>query len=117
EKDSGKKDEGDKDKGDKKVSPDKKNAADKMDKEHDDGTRLVIAVPITPASDADLRYHDWEYSRRLAVEKDGAGDIGYVHLRAMGNDNFAEFARGFYPVFNRKGLIIDVRHNRGGNID
>jgi tricorn protease len=83
----------------------------------DDGSRLVIAVPISPASDADLRYHDWEYTRRLAVEKDGAGDIGYVHLRAMGNDNFAEFARGFYPVFNRKGLIIDVRHNRGGNID
>ena len=23
----------------------------------------------------------------------------------------------FYPVFNRQGLIIDVRHNRGGNID
>jgi tricorn protease len=83
----------------------------------DDGTRLVIAVPITPASETDLRYHDWEYTRRLAVEKDGKGDIGYVHLRAMGNDNFSEFARGFYPVFNRKGLIIDVRHNRGGNID
>lgn len=25
--------------------------------------------------------------------------------------------RGFYPVFNRQGLIIDVRHNQGGNID
>ena len=31
--------------------------------------------------------------------------------------NIAEWAREFYPVFNRQGLIIDVRHNRGGNID
>ncbi|HMQ17053.1 MAG TPA: S41 family peptidase, partial [Phycisphaerae bacterium] len=40
-----------------------------------------------------------------------------VHLRAMGGDNFTEWAKGYYPVFTRKGLIIDVRHNRGGNID
>ena len=26
-------------------------------------------------------------------------------------------AREFFPVFQRQGLIIDVRHNRGGNID
>ena len=31
--------------------------------------------------------------------------------------NIAQWAREFYPVFNRDGLIIDVRHNRGGNID
>ena len=53
----------------------------------------------------------------MKVETDGAGDIGYVHLRAMGGPNIAEFARGYYPVFNRKGLIVDVRHNRGGSID
>lgn len=83
----------------------------------DEGTRLVIVVPISPADEQDLRYHDWQYSRRMIVEDKGGGDIGYLHLRAMGRDNIAEFARGFYPVFNRKGLIIDVRNNRGGNID
>jgi tricorn protease len=35
----------------------------------------------------------------------------------MGRSNYEEWARNFYPVFNREGLIIDVRHNRGGNID
>ena len=35
----------------------------------------------------------------------------------MGAQNMAEWAREFYPVFDREGLIIDVRHNRGGNID
>ncbi|MBS0198426.1 MAG: PD40 domain-containing protein [Planctomycetes bacterium] len=79
--------------------------------------RNVIAVPFSPAADSELRYHNWEYTRRKAVEQAGNGDIGYVHLRAMGNENWTEFAKGFYSVFNRKGLIIDVRANRGGNID
>jgi tricorn protease len=35
----------------------------------------------------------------------------------MGGRNITEWYRNFYPVFNRKGLIIDVRHNGGGNID
>ena len=35
----------------------------------------------------------------------------------MGAGNFSEFARHYYPVFTRQGLIVDVRHNRGGNID
>ncbi len=79
--------------------------------------RDLIVTPISAAQAGNLRYDDWEYTRRLSVEDMGKGDIGYVHLRAMGGGNYAEWARGFYPVFNRKGLIIDVRHNRGGNID
>lgn len=77
----------------------------------------VVLKPISPGAESNLRYDEWEYSRRMAVEESGNGDIGYVHLRAMGGNNYSEWVRNFYPVFNRKGLIIDVRHNRGGNID
>jgi tricorn protease len=77
----------------------------------------VVVVPMSLEKEADLRYDDWEYSRRQKVEEWGKGDIGYVHLRAMGANDIAAWARNYYPVFNRKGLIIDVRHNRGGNID
>jgi tricorn protease len=35
----------------------------------------------------------------------------------MGGENWTEWARGYFPAFNRDGLIIDVRNNRGGNID
>ena len=77
----------------------------------------AIVYPLTPGADSDLRYSEWEFTRRLEVDKASKGDIGYVHLRAMGNDNYTEWVKNFYPVFNRKGLIIDVRHNRGGNID
>jgi tricorn protease len=51
------------------------------------------------------------------AERLGEGKIGYVHLRAMGPNDIAQWVREFYPVFHRQGLIIDVRHNRGGNID
>ncbi len=64
-----------------------------------------------------LHVTEWEYTRRLAVEKESSGKIGYVHLRAMGSNDINQWAREFYPIFDRQGLIIDVRHNHGGNID
>ncbi|MFN3229754.1 MAG: S41 family peptidase, partial [Asticcacaulis sp.] len=39
------------------------------------------------------------------------------HLFAMGATDVASFAREFYANYDREGLIIDVRRNRGGNID
>jgi tricorn protease len=83
----------------------------------DAAPRQVIVTPLAAGDEANLRYAEWEYTRRLRVDELGQGRIGYVHLRAMGAENIAEWAREFYPVFQRQGLIIDVRHNRGGNID
>ncbi len=89
----------------------------KVKSSSDGEPREVVVKPITPVEEFNLRYSDWEYSRRQMVEKEGSGQIGYVHLRAMGGGNFTEFVKNYYPVFNRKGLIIDVRNNTGGNID
>ncbi|HSM60371.1 MAG TPA: S41 family peptidase, partial [Longimicrobiales bacterium] len=77
--------------------------------------RDVVVTATT--SEQGLRYSDWEYTRRLKVEEEGEGRIGYMHLRAMGGGNLTEWYRNFYPVFDRQGLIIDVRRNSGGNID
>ena len=79
--------------------------------------RDVLVVPLTPQKDRELRYDEWEYTRRLEVDRLGDGKIGYVHLRAMGANDIAQWAREFYPIFDRQGLVIDVRHNGGGNID
>jgi tricorn protease len=79
--------------------------------------RDILVTPISAHDDSQLRYTEWEYSRRLEVEKGSKGSIGYVHLRAMGPNDMDQWARDFYPVFDRQGLIIDVRHNHGGNID
>jgi tricorn protease len=79
--------------------------------------RDVLVTPVSAREDSQLRYNEWEYTRRLAVEKESNGTIGYVHLRAMGPNDMDQWTRDFYPVFDSQGLIIDVRHNHGGNID
>jgi len=80
-------------------------------------SRDVIVTPLTLDAAADLRYHEWEYTRRRLVDEWSGGQIGYVHLRAMSGNNFTEWAKSYYPVFTRPGLIVDVRHNSGGSID
>ncbi|MFZ6848329.1 S41 family peptidase [Undibacterium sp. RuRC25W] len=77
----------------------------------------VIVMPVSMKRNADLRYTDWEQSRRERVNQASHGKIGYLHLRAMGPEDMNTFARDFYSNIERDGLIIDVRRNRGGNID
>lgn len=79
--------------------------------------RDVLVKPVSERDDAQLRYNEWEFTRRVAVDKESHGTIGYVHLRAMGPQDIDQWARDFYPVYDRQGLIIDMRHNHGGNID
>ncbi|HLH04727.1 MAG TPA: S41 family peptidase [Bryobacteraceae bacterium] len=79
--------------------------------------RDVIARPIAIRADAELRYSEWEWTRRQTVEQRSRGSIGYVHLRAMGPNDINQWVEQFSPVYDRAGLIVDVRHNRGGNID
>ncbi len=79
------------------------------------GKRDVIVKPV--GSSYNYRYYDWEYGNRLKVEEMSENKIGYIHLRAMGSNDVSQFYREFFPVFDRQGLIIDVRFNFGGNID
>jgi len=82
-----------------------------------DKTREVIVKPIGLGAERNLQYNEWEYTRRLQVEKASAGKIGYIHLRAMGTGDIDRWEEEYPPVFDDDGLIIDVRHNGGGNID
>lgn len=77
----------------------------------------TVVVPVDAGTHARLRYVDWVQGRAEAVERAGEGRIGYLHLRAMGPNDIASFVRDFYAQVDREGLIIDVRRNRGGNID
>lgn len=77
--------------------------------------RDIIVQPLR--NGYSLRYRDWEYTRRLQVDAKTKSKVGYLHLRAMTSRDIEQWYREFYPVFDRQGLIIDVRHNRGGNIE
>lgn len=81
------------------------------------GTDIRDVIVKPKGSDYWLRYGDWEYANRLKVEAATDEEIGYLHLSAMGTWDIGQFYREFYPVFKRKGLIVDVRNNGGGNID
>ncbi|MBI2566503.1 MAG: PD40 domain-containing protein [Candidatus Schekmanbacteria bacterium] len=77
--------------------------------------RQEIVIPQD--DERKLRYADWEQSRRDRVELQGQGKLGYIHLRAMDGEDLDAWYRQYYPVYGRQGLIVDVRHNWGGNID
>ena len=57
-------------------------------------------------------------SRRTAqhVHERTGGRVGYLHIPDMGPWGFAEFHRGYLSEFDRDGLIVDVRYNRGGHV-
>ncbi len=80
-------------------------------------SRDVIVTPIDPRRDRELRYLTWERERSDSVNRASSNRIGYVHLQAMGPADIARWAREFYPVYQREGLILDLRYNRGGSID
>ena len=77
----------------------------------------TIVTPVDSRADAELRYLDWVTNNAGKVTKASQGKIGYLHLYAMGSGDIASFAREFYANYDKDGLIIDVRRNRGGNID
>jgi tricorn protease len=85
------------------------------------GVDYVIVSPISGEDCDNLRYSAWEYRTRKAarqIAKDNGKSVGYVHLRDMsGAKSEDSFARQFFGDYNKDGMIIDVRHNRGGNID
>ena len=79
--------------------------------------RAVIVTPAPGSQDMAFRRSDREWTRRQRVEEASNGRYGYIELRAMGGQDLATFAREFYPVADRDGLVIDVRGNDGGSID
>jgi tricorn protease len=77
----------------------------------------AIVEPMTQEGNRLAHYADFVQGKRAEAERLSGGKIGYLHLRAMGPDDLASFARDFFPQLDKPGLIIDVRGNNGGNID
>ncbi|MCH8100411.1 MAG: PD40 domain-containing protein [Proteobacteria bacterium] len=76
----------------------------------------TVVVPGDTGQDRQFRYHDWVNNNRLKVEA-ADSDLGYLHIQAMGAGDVAAFARDFYASDKKKGMVIDVRRNDGGNVD
>jgi tricorn protease len=79
------------------------------------GTRDVRIRTL--ASVTDLKYEDWVAKNREFVEKETGGQIAYVHIRAMNEPSLQRFMNEIDRYWNKKGIIVDIRYNGGGNID
>jgi len=90
----------------------KPNNGERLKKENSERTILVKAL----ASESALRYRAWVEENRRIVHERTNGAVGYLHVPDMGPWGFSEFHRGFLSEFDRRGLIVDVRFNRGGHI-
>ena len=76
----------------------------------------TIVEPVSRTQERRFRYQHWVQKNLNKVQENNE-NIGYLHLYAMGGRDLASFAREFYAQYDKPGLIIDVRRNRGGNID
>lgn len=78
------------------------------------GARTVLVEPLR--SEDSLLYLRWVEANRRAVLEATDGAVGYLHLPDMGSSGIREWIKWFYGQLNKKGLIIDVRSNGGGNV-
>jgi tricorn protease len=78
------------------------------------GSREVVVVPI--GSEGQLYYHEWVTDNIKKVSDATGGKAGYLHVPDMGVNGLNQFSRYFYPQTHKKGMIIDVRGNGGGNV-
>ncbi len=89
----------------------------RLDLTRDTRKLSAIVEPMTADGNRQANYADFVQGKRAEAERLSDGRIGYLHLRAMGPDDLATFARDYFPQLGKEGLIIDVRGNNGGNID
>ena len=70
--------------------------------------------PIT--NESNLRYLAWVSENRRKVDEATNGEVGYLHIPDMGSQGIYEWIKYFYPQMRKKGLVVDVRGNGGGNV-
>jgi tricorn protease len=71
----------------------------------------------TVASLGDIKYEEWVARNREFVDKETNNQIAYVHIRSMNQPSLRRFQTEINQFWNKKGIIVDIRYNGGGNID
>lgn len=78
--------------------------------------RTVTVKALTREGELRARYRAWVEENRRKVHEASGGRLGYVHVPDMVGSGFAEFHRSWLAESEKDGLIVDVRHNRGGHV-
>ena len=80
-----------------------------------EGAKTIRINAVTSLTD--IKYEEWVAQRREFVEKESGGQIAYVHIRSMNQPSLERFRNEIDQFWNRKGIVVDIRYNGGGNID
>jgi len=76
------------------------------------GARTYRVKPVR--SDSEARYARWVSDNIEKVLKASNGDVGYMHITAMGGGGVMQFDKYWRAFRYKKALVIDVRGNSGG---
>ena len=80
-----------------------------------DGARTVRLRSVPSLQG--LKYDEWVRRNRDIVDKATNGEIAYVHIQAMNQPSLVRFQNEIDHFWNKKGIIVDIRYNGGGNTD
>ena len=64
-----------------------------------------------------IKYEEWVAKNREVVDTATKGQIAYVHIRSMNQPSLQKFQNEIDQFSNKRGIIVDIRFNGGGNID
>ncbi len=82
------------------------------------GKREEVVQPVSAGREGELRYRRWVESRRAYVDKASGGQLGYVHMRDMGEESLRQLYVDLDDEnHRRKGVVIDIRNNNGGFVN
>lgn len=77
----------------------------------------VSVKPISSEEENRLLLIEWVESRREIVKQRTDDRVAYIYMRAMGGSNLRRFLKELErDAVPRKGLILDLRYNFGGNV-
>ncbi|OQX95561.1 hypothetical protein B6I21_04700 [candidate division KSB1 bacterium 4572_119] len=79
---------------------------------------ITVAVkPISSRVENRLLLEEWINSRKEIVKNNTEDQIAYIYMRAMGQSDLTRFLKELErDAVPRKGLILDLRNNFGGNV-
>lgn len=80
-----------------------------------EGAREVRIKTVT--SLRNIKYEEWVKKNRDYVDELTNSEIAYVHIRSMNQSSLRIFENEINQFHNRKGIVVDIRYNGGGNTD
>jgi tricorn protease len=78
------------------------------------GSRAIQVVPV--ADEVALRNRDWVEGNLKKVEAATGGRVAYVYVPNTSTLGHTYFKRYFFPQVDKEAIIVDERHNGGGQV-